>query len=208
MQSGGNELSIPFPKLIESSTGKLLIPFDPAKPVHQAALDVVAGALGTVLAEMNEAGSPAKGLRRINEASSHFEDRLRELLDAHPDFECGFPLSTTGKIQRSGYPDLRLVHPASGTVIYLDPKLFEESSRESTLRTFYFTNDPDTLKVREDGLHWLLGIAHDGKDGAWTFVSWDVVELARLEVKLKAEFQAGNHTLYAREMILRQGKGQ
>lgn len=203
MRSGGNELEMPFPKVIEVSTGHRLLPARPTDPVHATALDAIAVALDATLAEMNGNASPVKGLRRINEASAFFEDALRRRLDAHPAFDCAIPQSAAGKAQRSGYPDLRLRHVESGAVIYLDPKLYEDESRTSTLRTFYFTSDPGTLKVGEDAAHWLVGIRHDGADGRWKFTGWDLVDLSLLKVKLKAEFQASNRDLYSKEMILR-----
>jgi hypothetical protein len=70
--------------------------------------------------------------------SSHVEDTLRELLNATPDLHCDFPLTAEGKVQRSGYPDLRIVDVESKRVFYLDPKLYAAGSRESSFRTFYF----------------------------------------------------------------------
>lgn len=203
MRSGGNRVEIPFENVIEVASGHRLLPANLEDPVHAAAIELIATALDATLAEMNGENSPVKGLPRINEASSFFEEELRRRIDAHPDFECGFPQSAAGKLQRSGYPDLRLHHTGSGKVFYLDPKLFQATSRSSTLRTFYFTSDPDTLKVGEDATHFLVGIEHDGADGAWKFTSWDLVDLSRLNVKLKAEFQASNRDLYAEELVLR-----
>ncbi|MFM7181746.1 MAG: hypothetical protein ACKO2G_09835 [Verrucomicrobiales bacterium] len=203
MRSGGNEIDMPFPKVIEVGTGHRLLPMMANDPVHAALVDLIAASLNAILSEMNAEHSPVSGLRRINEASAFFEEGLRRRIDEHPDFECGFPHSATGKVQRSGYPDLRIFHPVSGKVFYLDPKLYERASRESTLRTFYFTSDPGTSKVGEDAAHLLVGIYHDGADGHWKFLGWDLVDLSYLNVKLKAEFQASNRDLYDEKLILR-----
>jgi hypothetical protein len=208
MRSGGNEIEMPFPKVVEVSSGHRLLAVEPEDPVHTAALNLISSALDATLAEMNAEDSPAKGLRRINEASSFFEDGLRRLIDGHPDFECGVPPAATGKVQRSGYPDLRVHHPASGKTFYLDPKLYEESGRASTLRTFYFTSAPGTLKIGEDAVHLLVGIYHDGVDGGWKFNGWDLVDLSRLKVRLKSEFQASNRDLYSGQLILRSSAGK
>ena len=42
----------------------------------------------------------------------------------------------------------------------------------------------------------LAGIEHDGKDQQWTFTGWRLVDLSKLRVRLKAEFQASNAELY------------
>lgn len=203
MRSGGNEVEMPFPEVIRVASGHQLVPMMADELAHREAMEAIAEALDATLAEMNAKDSPIKGLRRINEASAYFEDSLHRRLEAHPAFTCDIPHTAAGKVQRSGYPDLRILHKASGKVIYLDPKLYEEASRSSTLRTFYFTSDPSTLKVGEDAAHWLAGIRHDGADGEWKFTGWDLVDLARLKVKLKAEFQAANRDLYSESMLLR-----
>ena len=155
----------------------------------------------TVMAELNDAKSPVKGLRRINEASRYFEDLLVKHL-TNKEFECSFPKTADGSTQRSGYPDLELIHKASGRITYIDPKLFEASSRTSTLRTFYFEPKGKTNKINKDAHHLLLGFAHDGKDGSWTFVSLDVVDISKLTVRLKAEFDASNKEVYQKGNVL------
>ncbi len=145
---------------------------------------------------MSQADSPARQKRRINEVSSLFEDALREELNAHPDLTCDFPKTLAGEAQRSGYPDLRVEHLPSGTIAYLDPKLFEDKSIKSSFRTFYFEPGGKTSKVTEDALHLLIGFPHDGKTGQWTFAKPHLVDLSKLTVKLKTEFSASNKELY------------
>jgi hypothetical protein len=121
-------------------------------------------------------------------------------------FECGFPKTAAGRSQRSGYPDLRLVDTQSGHVVYLDPKLYQSKSRNSSLRTFYFTPKLETNKILEDANHLLVGIAHEGKnEGVWKFASWEMVDLSGFKVRLKAEFQAGNRDIYRDENIIARG---
>ena len=103
-----------------------------------------------------------------------------------------------GEAQRSGYPDLKITHVASGSVFYLDPKLVEQGSWASTLRTFYFEPKDETLKINDDAVHLLCGIEHDGHDGQWRFIAWKLVDLSRLQVRLKAEFQASNADVYGK----------
>jgi hypothetical protein len=155
------------------------------------------------LAELNAPDSPVKRERRINEASRYFEQALEQIIDAHPDFSCATPLTEGGERLASGYPDRRIVHLPSGRVAYIDPKLVEEGSTDSTLRTFYFTPRTTTNKIREDAHHLLVGILHDGKDGDWSFRSWKLIDLYDFHVRLKAEYQAGNKDLYRKELILR-----
>ena len=140
---------------------------------------------------------------RINEVSSHVEDTLRELLNATPGLSCDFPRTAADKVQRSGYPDLRIVHLASKRVFYLDPKLYAAGSRDSTFRTFYFEPKIATNKVRDDAVHFIAGLEHElKKDGQWRFTRWDLVDLSHFRVKLKAEFQGSNKDMYRPEAIV------
>ncbi len=194
---------IPFAEVVKAATGKQLLPFNPADVVDCALLARIGAAMDKVLERMNAPGSPAQQQKRINEVSAHFENALKSALNEIEGFSCDFPKTAAGKIQRSGYPDLRLVDKASGRVVYLDPKLYEEKSRASSLRTFYFEPRKETNKVLDDAHHLIVGIAHDGKNGeAWKFLSWELVDLSRFRVRLKAEFQGSNRDLYLPETIV------
>jgi hypothetical protein len=89
----------------------------------------------------------------------------------------------------------------SGQVFYLDPKLVEQGSAESTFRTFYFEPKRETLKITDDAVHLLVGIEHDGKARLWTFTGWRLVDLSSLRVRLKAEFQASNAGIYQKSKL-------
>ncbi len=198
--------ALPFPAVVEAATGHRVLPFDQSAAVDASFLTAISTAMPGILARLNAPDSPARKHARINEVSREFEDSLLGALDALPGFTCAIPATVEGNKQRSGYPDLRLLHESSGRVAYLDPKLFEEASVESTLRTFYYEPDSRTGKITEDAHHLLIGIAHDGNEGAWTFLRWHLVDLAGLTIRLKAEFQASNKDLYRPELIISGGE--
>jgi len=120
---------------------------------------------------------------------------------------CDFPRTAEGRVQRSGYPDLRIVDLASKRVFYLDPKLYVAGSRDSSFRAFYFEPKIGTNKVRDDTVHLVVGFEHEPreKNGAWKFIRWDLIDLAQFKVKLKAEFQGSNHDMYRPEAIVASG---
>src|SRR5439155_12647156 len=109
---------------------------------------------------LNAPDSVIQNVDRINEVSSHFENTLRELLNVTPGLQCDFPVTAEGKLQRSGYPDLRITDLQSKRVFYLDPKLYAAGSRDSSFRTFYFEPKKSTNKVRDDAVHFVDGIEH------------------------------------------------
>jgi hypothetical protein len=194
---------IAFGSVIFDTTGKRVLPIDPQNEVDQRVIKQIGLVLDEVLTTMNSADSPIQKIPRINEVSSHFEDKLRELLNAAPGFSCDFPHTAAEKIQRSGYPDLRIVDQATHRVFYLDPKLYIAGSRASSFRTFYFEPKIATNKVRDDAVHLVAGFEHETrKDDQWKFTRWDLVDLSQFKVKLKAEFQGSNSDLYRPDAII------
>jgi hypothetical protein len=189
--------SVTLAEVVEATTGKKTLPFLVQKDaVAQRTLAAVTNALRVVQERANDARSPLARVSRINETSRFFEDQLKDVLNTTPGFQCMIPPTKEGKEQRSGYPDLRLVHLESGRVTYLDPKVYAADSEDSSFRTFYFEPSEGTGKIHDDAHHLVLGIAHDGKGKPWHFTGWKVVDVSGLKLQLKAEFNASNRDLY------------
>lgn len=188
---------IPFAQVVEATTGKRIIAFDPKSETDKELLGKIGAAMDEVIRRMNATNSVAQKQKRINEVSSHFENEMKSVLNDTPGFSCDFPHLASGKVQRSGYPDLRLVDKKTGRIIYMDPKLYAQGSRASSFRSFYFEPKTDTNKILDDAYHLIVGFEHDGrKSGQWKFLNWELVDLARFKVRLKAEFQGSNRDLY------------
>jgi hypothetical protein len=196
---------MPFRDVVEATTGHQVIPFDPSQPSDAEILTAIEEALDECFQRLNRDDSPTSDESRINEVSSHFEAALLELLNETPGISCGRPPTASGKVQSSGYPDLRIVHEATGQVVYLDPKLVARGSFDSAFRSFYFTPRVETNKVLDDACHLLVGIEHDAATGAWKFLRWHLVDLYGFRVQLKAEFQSGNRDLYQPDQIITSG---
>ena len=196
--------AIPWSEIVFDATGKKVLPFDAKNENDQRVIKAISAACDETVKRLNAPNSPIQAIARINEVSSHFEDTLRELLNATPGLSCDFPRTAEDKVQRSGYPDLRIVDLASKRVYYLDPKLYAQGSRDSSFRTFYFEPKATTNKVRNDAVHFIAGFEHEPreKSGSWKFTRWDVVDLSQFKVKLKAEFQGSNRDMYRPEAIV------
>jgi hypothetical protein len=195
-----SERTFDFSVIAEACSGKRVLPLNET-PAHRRVVEAIQSALADTIVQLNQTDSPVRELRRINEASRFFEDGLQAKIEATDGLRCEVPPNRAGEHQRSGYPDLRITDEESGLVFYLDPKLVEEGSAESTFRTFYFEPKNETLKITDDAVHLLLGIEHDGKDQQWTFTGWRLVDLSTLRVRLKAEFQASNADLYRKSVL-------
>ena len=194
---------IPFGEVILAATGKHVLPVDPKNETDQRVIKQISGVLDEVMRRLNAPDSVIQGIPRINEVSSHFENSMRELLNTAPGLSCDFPHTAENRVQRSGYPDLRLVDQETKRVFYLDPKLYAVGSRDSSFRTFYFEPKGATNKVRDDAVHFIVGFEHEKRSGDhWNFTRWDLVDLAHFKVKLKAEFQGSNRDMYRPEAIV------
>ena len=203
LDEDGQLRGIPLSEVIFDATGKRVLPVDPKNEVDRRVIKQISEVLDAVIQGMNAPDNPIQTIPRINEVSSHFEDILRQLLNEKPGLSCDFPKTAGDKVQRSGYPDLRIVDSASKRVFYLDPKLYAVGARESTFRTFYFEPKVTTNKVRDDAVHLIAGFEHEArKDNHWQFTRWDLVDLSQFKVKLKAEFQGSNRDIYRPEAVV------
>jgi hypothetical protein len=198
---------IPFAEVIFDATGKRVLPVNPKNEIDHRMMRQISAACDDTIKRFNTPDSAIQNVARINEVSSRFEDSLRQLLNGAPGLNCDFPRTAEGRVQRSGYPDLRIVDLASKRVFYLDPKLYVAGSRDSSFRAFYFEPKIGTNKVRDDAVHLVVGFEHEPreKNGAWKFIRWDLIDLAQFKVKLKAEFQGSNHDMYRPEAIVASG---
>jgi hypothetical protein len=195
---------IPWSEIVFDTTGKRVVPFDAKNETDQRVVKGIGAACDEVIKRLNAPESPIQKIGRINEVSSHFEDTLRELVSSTSGLSCDFPKTADGKVQRSGYPDLRIVDLVSKRVFYLDPKLYAVGSRDSSFRTFYFEPKVATNKMRDDAVHFIVGFEHEPREktNSWKFTRWDLVDLSQFKVKLKAEFQGSNRDMYRPEAIV------
>src|SRR3954468_1238837 len=205
---------VPFSEVIFDTTGRKVLPFHANNAVDERVAKAISTACDQTMKRLNTANSAIQNIDRINELSSHFENTLRDLLNATPGLQCDFPRTAEGKLQRSGYPDLRITDLESKRVFYLDPKLYASGSRDSSFRTFYFEPKKSTNKVRDDAVHFVVGFEHAPRETAsgslkatWNFTRWDLVDLSRFTVKLKTEFQGSNRDMYRPEAIVASGRG-
>ena len=200
---------VPFSELIFDTTGRKVLPFEANNAVDQRVAKAITAACDETMRRLNAPDSVIQNVDRINEVSGHFEDTLRELLNTTSGLQCDFRLKAEGKLQRSGYPDLRITDLESKRVFYLDPKLYAAGSRDSSFRTFCFEPKKSTNKVRDDAVHFVVGFEHapretgsGSRNATWRFTRWDLVDLSRFTVKLKAEFQGSNRDTYRPEAIV------
>jgi len=102
------------------------------------------------------------------------------------------------QLKSSGYPDIKIVDQF-GRVTYLESKAVSKDW-ESSFRSFYYTSGK---KIDSSGRHLLIAWdITEEKDDYWKVNGWKLIELSKLEITIKLEFQSNNQKLYDSKLIL------
>jgi hypothetical protein len=167
--------NVPFSYVIEMTTGHKVIPLsDEDKEV----LDEIFEASRAVL---DEAREEDYGSVRPNEISNRLEDKLRSRLQG---------VIPENKV--AGYPNIMIER--RGKIYYVEVKLAEAGQLNSSFRAFYY-EPVELAKVTKDASHILVGFIHRTK----TIIGFKIVDLSKIKVNLKSEFNANNKELYKSE---------
>lgn len=197
LEDGERLEDVRFAQVVEAVSGRKVLPLDLENADDARIAKEIQQAVSGMLSAFEDPQHPIHQVGRINEVSGHVEAFLLSELNRRDGLVCAIPSNASGELQRSGYPDLHLLHEATGRVIFIDPKVYKQGSETSSFRTFYFEPKKETNKILDDATHLILGISHGGKvDGRWQFEGWKLVDLVDFRVRLKAEFQASNRDLY------------
>jgi hypothetical protein len=191
---------VAFRDIVAAATGRAVFPVDQGR--DQAWLEKLGRILDRVLNTLNDPSHAVQAGGRINEASRFIENELLKELGGAPGWKASIPATSSQTQQRSGYPDLRL-QLEDGRIVYLDPKLHAAGSRASSFRTFYFEPRQETLKITEDAIHLLVAVQHSpGVEKGIQFDAWELIDIADMPLRLKAEFQASNQEIFQKSRIV------
>jgi len=190
---------IPFSTVIEEVTGKKII---------KANSEYIKGKLGILANCFNKIVENSKirpiKVKRVNELGNALEPILKNQINTTK-LKCGLPLTALGRKQSSGYPDL--IMEDNDKTIYIEVKTYakKEGSLTSSFRSFYYEPKKDTSKVNKDGYHLLIAFGHIGKDEdniGYVLDDWHLIDLSKINVFFKGEFQSNNKNMYKKENII------
>jgi len=170
---------VPFSYVIEMTTGHKVIPLTGD---DKAVIDEVFTASKAVL---DEAKKENYSSLRPNEISNRLEEKLRTKLQGI------IPENKT-----AGYPNIMIER--GGKTYYVEVKLAEARKLKSNLRTFYY-EPVELAKVKSDASHIMVGFIHRAK----AVIGFKIVDLSKIKVKLKSEFNANNKELYKEGAVIR-----
>jgi len=183
--------NIPFSDVVLATSGKRVIPIDPTAPEDARLIKDVIQAADSFL---------RLSARTARTYSAEDTRKLSRSLEEEFVAEMERAGLKTQRLGQSGYPDHRLVD-RSGRACYFETKV-SSHIEESSMRSFYYSGGK---KIAEDARHLLVGwgVQRESPEH-WRVLSCKLVDLAKLKVSLKIEFNAGNTEIYAPSGILAQ----
>ncbi|MEW6609078.1 MAG: hypothetical protein AB1414_16815 [bacterium] len=193
--------------VIESLTGKKVIPFDFNDSTDNTLLDVLKNVALVAGRKINE-----KGIIRArpNEVGNDIEAFVKSSMqdyNLNPDI----PTGASGRKKAMGYPDIIFYH--NGRPHYMECKTYNLENIGTSQRSFYFSPSED-FKVVYDTHHFIISYemyVADRKESKNVYKCrhWKILSLESLSLDVKYEFNSDNKRLYSGEdgtILLAEGK--
>ena len=113
-------------------------------------------------------------------------------------------ISRIQPLKQVGYPDVKIIEK-TGRITFIDIKATTRPDVGSP-RDFYYSTKEKTLeKINSDGFHLLLGfIIREIEPEKFITIGWKLVDLSKIKVSIKAEFNADNLEIYKPEAIIKE----
>lgn len=196
----GLELGI----IIEGLSDKKVIPFDYKSTKDKKVLTKLILVAKNSLKAINQKGIIRP---RPNEVGNDIEKFVKDaFLDIK--YEATTPTTNSGSSKSSGYPDITFIDEFN-RINYLECKTYNIDNISTTQRSFYLSPSSD-FKVTEDAHH--FGISFEiyvdsvVKEGnIYKAKHWKILDLSKLELDVKYEFNSDNKRLYNSNLILAEG---
>lgn len=197
--------NIPLKLVIEGISGFQIIPFDKQGAKDQAVLANLKKVCAVAGRNVN-----AKGILRPrpNEVGNDIEPFVQDALRSIG-YKAGAPATASGSKKSAGYPDIEFVDEF-GRAHYLECKTYNIANVDTTQRSFYLSPSED-FKITKNAHHFLMSFeiyveGSQGKTNVYKCRSWKLLSVETLLVDVKYEFNSDNARLYAKDLILAEGK--
>jgi hypothetical protein len=186
---------IPFNLVIESLTGRKVIPFDFKNSDDRELLEILKNVAVVGGEEIIKNGIASK---RPNEVGNYIEAFVKKAMQQYslnPDV----PAGATGRKKATGYPDI--VFFFKKKPYYLECKTYNLENISTTQRSFYFSPSDD-FKVIYDTHHFILSYEMflDGRKGdknIYRCTHYKILSLESLSLDVKYEFNSDNKRMYS-----------
>lgn len=198
---------IPFNLVIESLTGKKVIPFDFKNEEDRKILEILKKVAIHSGKEINEHGIESK---RPNEVGNYIEAFVKRAMQ-HYRLNPDIPAGASGKKKATGYPDI--IFFFNNKPYYLECKTYNLENISTTQRSFYFSPSDD-FKVVYDTHHFILSyeIVLDGRKGNKNIYKcrhYKIISIDSMSLDVKYEFNSDNQRMYSGKngtVILNEGE--
>lgn len=187
--------------VIEGLSEHSVLLFDKQNKQDIQVLEILKKVADDALLEVNKKGI----LRpRPNEVGNDIEPFVVSSLNKLS-YKADKPKTINNKKKAMGYPDIEFLDEFK-RYNYMECKTFNVDNIDTTHRSFYLSPSDD-FKVTRDAHH--FGISFEvyvenniGNNHLYKIRSWKILDLGKLKLDVKYEFNADNKRLYDNELIL------
>ncbi len=187
--------------VIEGLSNYEVIQFDKKNTKDLKVLKILIKVANNVLFEVNQNGIKRS---RPNEVGNDIEPFVIQELEKLG-YKALIPKTFEGKSKTTGYPDIEFIDEFD-RVNYLECKTFNVKNIATTQRSFYLSPSKE-FKVTQNAIH--FGISFEvfvdkniGNNRIYKVNSWKILDLSKLELDVKYEFNSDNKRLYNENLIL------
>ena len=196
---------LPLGIVIEGLSGYKVIPFNKKDDKDLQVLDTLKKVANNVLVEVNKNGI----LRpRPNEVGNDIEPFVKKALNSF-NYKAYTPSTISGKKKSTGYPDIEFIDEFDRSN-YLECKTYNIDNIHTTQRSFYLSPSNE-FKITKNAHH--FGISFEifveksiGNKHLYKVKSWKILDLSKLELDVKYEFNSDNKRLYDEKLIIAEMK--
>ncbi len=187
---------VSFPLVVEVATNTKVEPFDLKDEKDAKLVQELSMLADIIIRKFYE--EPIQ-IKRINEVSNFLEKQLPKIFAQKRDqFQT---IKTIEHLSGVGYPDEEVLD-IYGRVTYMEIKGTTRPETGSA-RDFYFTPGAESRKkIRANARHALSSFIITGIPNAFKTIGWKLVDLSKITVSMKPEFNADNTELYRKETVI------
>jgi len=195
--------------IIEGSTGKKVITFD--RQNHSEILEDLIS-LGNIIKEkffstpitrdlFQEWRDKKVNAFRNNEVGDYCEFLIKDTFDKN---KTKFnEIKKIEHLRGKGYPDLKAL--TNSKVIFIEVKATSRPETGSARDFYYSIGSASDRKIDSEALHLLLGFITKQVKSGFSINGFKIVDVSKIRVRLKPEFNTDNVGIYSETTIIYQG---
>lgn len=194
--------NIPLKLVLESISEHKVISFDKTNLRHKELLTKLSKAAQIACEKINKAGGIKSA--RVNEVGNKVELPIKNALREIGFTDADTPVNNKGLKQSTGYPDLGFKF--EDFYVYVECKTYNRNNIGTTQRSFYLS-PTEGFKVTKDAIHIVVSLEIEQiSAGVFIAKAWKIVQIEKITVDVKREFNSDNKRMYATENILAVGE--